>query len=75
MAPSSYPSEAISSVAAASVLPPLLPQMLGGIGVAPGAEEELKRALSEMDRKELTLAQRRQSNLDVCNIVIYPIRN
>ncbi|KAL7078759.1 hypothetical protein ACQ4LE_002236 [Meloidogyne hapla] len=46
-------------------LPPLLPQMFGGIGVAPEAEEELKRALSEMDRKELTLAQRRQSNLDV----------
>uniref|UniRef100_A0A915MR61 Globin family profile domain-containing protein n=1 Tax=Meloidogyne javanica TaxID=6303 RepID=A0A915MR61_MELJA len=39
--------------------------MFGGIGVAPECEEELKRALSEMDRKELTLAQRRQSNLDV----------
>jgi hypothetical protein len=60
---SAYPSE--STTSAASVLPPYLPQMLGGIGVAPGAEEELKRALTEMDRKEFTLAQRRQSNLDV----------
>nr|CAD2209168.1 unnamed protein product [Meloidogyne enterolobii] len=55
----------VNNSVVSTILPPLLPQMFGGIGVAPECEEELKRALSEMDRKELTLAQRRQSNLDV----------
>nr|CAD2196581.1 unnamed protein product [Meloidogyne enterolobii] len=55
----------VNNSVVSTILPPLLLQMFGGIGVAPECEEELKRALSEMDRKELTLAQRRQSNLDV----------